>query len=413
LEALVQKNSNISLSLKQVYNDEYRAFPYPLYHRLRELDPVYWDPELQAWVLTGYNDVVTTLRSPKVSAQRFEIEKEWLPEAFYRQVEPSLRAIARQMLFLDPPDHTRIRGLVAKAFTPRMIERMREHIQQIVDTLLDDVLAKERFNFVEEFTYPLPAIVIAEMLGVPSEDREQFIRWSGDFGTLLEGADLDLEQGMRALYGVQEFIDYFRKMIAQRQLQPRDDLLQALIHAHEGGDKLDEYELLGNCILLLAAGHGTTTELLGNGLYALLTHPDQYMLFQQNPEIASTAVMELLRYDGPVQSTSREVKEDIEIGGKRIQAGSTVVLCLGAASHDPAHFTNPDQLVLDRKENRHLAFGQGIHFCLGAPLARLESEIAFSTLMRRLRNPRLVQEPEWWSGLIFRGMGSLLIEHDV
>jgi cytochrome P450 len=405
----LQQNNASQLSLNDVYQPEYVANPYKLYHRLRETDPVFWDEQLGGWVLTSYNDVVAMLRDSRFSAQRFVTDNEWMPTDMVEALGSPMRALTRQMIFLDPPDHTRLRGLVSKAFTPRVIEGLREHIQQIVDDLLDKALPQGHINLIQEFTYPLPAIVIAEMLGVPPEDRELFFKWTNDFGTILDGGELTQEQLVQAFMGVSEFMDYFRQIIAQRRTQPQDDVIQALITAEEGGSMLSEEELLGNCILLLAAGHGTTTHLLGNGMLALLRNPDQYQLLKERPDLLQLAVMELLRYDGPVQVTSRKAKEALVIRDKKIETGQNVYAVLGAASHDPAQFADPDRLDIQRVENRHLAFGQGIHYCLGAPLARLEAEIALSALTRRLLNPRIENEAEveFFPAMVFRGLNEL------
>jgi cytochrome P450 len=403
-----------TLSLSQIHQPEYTANPYLLYRQLREADPVFWDEGIQAWVLTGYNDIVTALRDPRFSAQRFMPEAEWLTDEVRAMLGSPMRALERQMLFLDPPDHTRLRSLVSKAFTPRVIEGLRSYIQRIVDQLLDNVQDKGRMDMTSDFAFPLPAIVISQMLGVPPEDREQFMRWTEAFGRVLDGGDLTPETGINAFLGVSEFMDYFRKIVEQRQTQPKDDLIQALITAEEGGTVLSEEELLGNCVLLLAAGHGTTTHLIGNGMLALLRNPDQWHLLQEQPALVPAAVMELLRYDGPVQATSREAKEDLVLHGKQIHAGQSVIMSLGAASRDPAMFDDPDRLDIRRKENRHLAFGHGIHFCLGAPLARLEAEIAFGTLARRLHNPRIEDESRvrFFPSLVFRGLEELPITFD-
>ncbi|GHO74156.1 cytochrome P450 [Ktedonobacter sp. SOSP1-85] len=399
------------LSLVEVMQTRYQENPYPLYHQLREHDPVYWDEAAHSWVLTRYKDVLSALRDPHFTAARFAFDTSGFPAEFQQAIEPPIRALTRQMLFLDPPDHTRLRGLVSKAFTPRVVEAIRPHIQQLVDQLLDTIQAESQTDLIEHFAYPLPAIVIAELLGVPPEDRERFIIWSGDFGALLEATDISADDAIRGLYGVNEFIQYFRHLIAQRAQTPREDLLQALINAHEGQDKLSEDELLGNCVLLLAAGHGTTTHLIGNGFLALARHPEQFAWLKAHPEQAPLAIMELLRYDGPVQATSRVATADMQIGDKHITAGQNVIMCLGAASHDPEQFYDPDNLHLDRKENHHLAFGQGIHYCLGAPLARLEAEIAFASLARRLSQAKIADEQavQWFSGIVFRGLGKLPI----
>lgn len=405
----MQQDIDNRCSLTDVYLPEYTANPYPLYRQLRDLDPVYWDEKTHSWVLTTYADGLALLRDNRFTAARFLTDLPWLTDELRASLGAPMHALTRQILFLDPPDHTRIRGLVAKAFTPRVVEGLRSFIQQIIDELLDGILAQGQTELIQDFTYPLPAIVIAQMLGVPPEDREQFFKWTNDFGTILESGELTPEDAIRAFFGVSEFMDYFRQIVAQRQTQPKDDLIQVLITAEEGGNVLSEDELLGNCVLLLAAGHGTTTHLIGNGMLALLRNPDQYQQLKEHPEAISLAVMELLRYDGPVQATSRRAKEDLTIRDKHIQAGQDVLVSLGAANHDPAQFSEPDRLNLQRPENRHLAFGQGIHFCLGAPLARLEAEIAFATLVRRLPNPRLSSEPEFFPSLVFRGMMELPI----
>jgi cytochrome P450 len=401
-------DSNTQLSIAQLLEPENLANPYPLYARLREQDPVMWDERTTAWVLTRHSDVYAVLRDPRFSAARMSIGTEWIPEELQAKLVPPVRAVMRQILFLDPPDHTRLRGLVSKAFTPRVVESLRPRIQELVDDLLDRVQPAGRVNFVQDFAYPLPAIVIAEMLGVPPEDRDLFIKWTGDFARLLDGFDMSFDGVIQALSGVSEFMDYFRAIVRQRRTAPRDDLLQAMIAAEEQGDKLNEEELLGNCVLLLAAGHGTTTHLLSNGMLALLRNPEQLELWRARPELASSAVVELLRYDSPVQLTSRHPKEDLQIAGKQISEGQEVLLSLGAANHDPALFSTPDQLILPRPESRHMAFGQGVHFCLGAPLARLETEIAFNTLLRRLHAPRVAtEELEWMPSLVFRGLREL------
>jgi len=261
---------------------------------------------------------------------------------------------------------------------------------------------------ISELAYPLPAIVIAEMLGVPPEDRERFTQWTHDFGVLLDGGGLDFEQVVQALLGVNEFMEYFRALIRQQRQTPRDTLLQAMQEAEEQGDVLSEEELLGNCVLLLAAGHGTTTHLIGNGLLALLRNPEQMEMLRAEPALLPTAVAELLRYDSPVQLTSRVATTNLRMRDKEIAAGQEVLFCLGAANHDPAQFAHPETLDLRRQENRHLAFGQGIHFCLGAPLARVEAEIAFGSFLRTFAHPRLAAETiEHFPSQVFRGLNAL------
>jgi cytochrome P450 len=401
------------LSLADGLQPEYVANPYELYRRLRENDPVYWDERANSWVLTRYVEVSAALRDARFSAAGFMEDISWIPDEMRPMLEPPIRALTRQMLFMDPPDHTRLRGLVAKAFTPRVVEGLRPAIKQIAGELLDKAVAKGQLELIRDFAFPLPAIVIATMLGVPPEDRDQLNAWSESFGALLEGGTLTMEDAFLALHGVSEFIAYFRQIIRERRSAPRDDLLQAMINAEEQGDALSEEELLGNCVLLMAAGHGTTMHLIGNGTLALLLNPSQLQRLREEPTLMPSAVAELLRYDSPVQMTSRRAKEDMRIGDKQISAGQEVIMCTGAANHDPAQFSDPDRLRLDRPENRHLSFGLGIHFCLGAPLARLEGEIAFSTLLHRFPNLRLASEEiERGGGMVFRGLKHLPLLFD-
>ena len=403
--------SGAELSLSHVLRPEIAADPYPLYHRLRSEDPVRWDAPLNAWVVTRYADVQSALGDPRLSAERINRSTEWLPEAMRQTLGPVFRALSRQMLFLDPPDHTRLRGLVNKAFTPRVVEGMRPRIQAIVDDLLDAVQEAGRMDVIQDVAYPLPAIVIAEMLGVPPEDRDQFRIWSDDFGALIGRSDLTLDGATRALRGVAEFMDYFRDIVARRRASPRDDLMQALIAAEDRGDALTEEELLANCVLLLAAGHGTTTHLIGNGLLALLRNPDQLRKLRDDPSSIAAAVTELLRYDSPVQATGRVAAQELPIGARRVGVGEGLILCLGAANRDPEQFADPDRLDIGRRENRPIAFGHGIHFCLGAPLARIEARIAFATLLRRLPGLRLETDVlEWEPSLSFRGLARLPVK---
>lgn len=401
------------LSLRQLLEEQYLADPYPLYRQLRETDPVFWD-EAQGgcWVLTRHADIMAGLRDQRFSAQRMDIGTDWLPAELQERLLPPITALTRQFLFLDPPDHTRLRGLVSQAFTPRMVEKLRPRIQQLVDELLAPARARGQMEVIGEFAYPLPAVVIAEMLGVPPQDRERFTQWTRDFGALLDSrsGSMDAEQTIQSLLGVHEFMDYFRALIRQQRQAPRENLLQAMQEAEEQGDMLSEEELLGNCVLLLAAGHGTTTHLIGNGLLALLRNPAQMEVLRAEPALIPTAVAELLRYDSPVQLTSRVASVNLRLGDKEIAAGQSVLFCLGAANHDPARFAQPDALDLRRQENRHLAFGQGMHFCLGAPLARVEAEIACSTFLRMFASPRLATATiEHFPSQVFRGLLALPI----
>ena len=408
----MQNNDTTTLSLANIMDSpENIANPYPIYHQLRAAAPVLWDERAGGWTVTRHADVVAGLRDARFSTGGFALDESMFPEELRPSIGPAARALSHQMLFLDPPDHTRLRSLAAKAFTPRVVEAMRSRIENIVNEILDAALAKGGMDAIAEFAYPLPAIVIAEILGVPPEDRDKFTEWTGSFGTLLGATNLTPEIIIQSLQGVSEFIEYFRQIIQQHRAHPKNDLMQEMIAAEEQGDRLSEEELLANCVLLLAAGHGTTTHLLGNGLLALMRNPEQLQILRNNPSIISNAVNELLRYDSPVQLTSRRATADLELGGKQVSAGQEVFFVLGAANRDPEQFSNPDQLDLRRQKNPLLSFGHGIHFCLGAPLARLEGEIAFSTFMRRIPSFHL-DEPvtlQWSQSLVFRGLGSLPI----
>jgi cytochrome P450 len=393
-------------STQAVFNPlmpEFHSNPYPFYRALREEDPVHLSP-LGFWVCTRYDDAVMILRDPRFGREGMAKRM----EARLGLTQDTSRA--RDMLFQDPPDHTRLRALVSRAFTPRVVEVMRPHIQEIVDGLLDRVDGARAMDVIEDLAYPLPVTVICEMLGVPAADQDIFKSWSTDIARSLDAAILPADsdaipRGRDARLGL---ADYFRSLIATRRKDPKPDLLSALIAAEEEGNKLSEGELVSTCMLLLIAGHETTVNLIGNGLLALLQHPDQLRALRDDPGLIQTGVEELLRFDGPVQRTGRMTTAEVEIGDKRIPRDSVVVSVIGAANRDPKQFADPDRLDVSRKDNRHIAFGFGIHFCLGAPLARLEGQIALGTLLRRMPKLALVSDvPEWRESSTLRGLKSL------
>ncbi len=382
---------------------EFVADPYPMYHRLRAEDPVHHSP-LGFWVLTRYPDVMAMLRDPRLIKEPIAA---FVAARFGMAVPPGL---GLSMLDRDPPDHTRLRGLVSKAFTPRALEKLRPGIQQIVDGLLDEAAGRGSMDLIEEFAYPLPVRVICEMLGVPVQDHERFKAWGLDIARGLDAIMLppDSPVGQRSVSGRRALAEYFRELIAERRAAPREDMLSALIAAEEAGDTLNEEELLATCILLLVAGHETTVNLIGNGTLALLRHPDQLRKLRESPGLIGTAVEELLRFDGPVQRTARIPSEDITIGGQTIGKGEMVMPFLGAADRDPSQFPDPDRLDISRTDNRHIAFGMGIHFCLGAPLARMEGQIAINTLLARLPKLALATDrPQFRQSLTLRGLQAL------
>jgi cytochrome P450 len=370
------------LDLPPLFGPEMRADPYPVYRRLRETDPVHWHEPFGAWVLTRYDDVIAALHDPRFSAERAGKMQEMTGS---EELRPFFAFLSSRMLYADPPRHTRLRTLVSKAFTPHAVEAMRPHIQGLVDQFLDRVQGQGRMDVIADLAYPLPVTVIVEMLGVPVRDRDRLKQWSDDFVAYFakHPAQVTPEEYRRAVQAVAAEREYFGAAVAPLRQHPRPDLLSAMVHAEEGGDRLTEDELHGSANLLLTAGHETTTNLIGNGTLALLRHPDQLAKLRADPSLLPGAVEEFLRYDGPVQFTHRLAKEDIALRGQTIRKGQFVYLMLAAANRDPARFPDPDRLDIARKDNHHVAFGQGPHFCLGAPLARLEAQIAFGTLLRR------------------------------
>jgi cytochrome P450 len=393
--------------LEALIRPDVLADPYPLYHRLRAEDPVHLDDPPGIWVLTRYADIAAVLRDPRFSSSRRALQADGAGPPPSGAGGPVARVFGLTMLFSDPPDHTRLRGLVNKAFTPRVVESLRPRIQRLVDELLDRVQEAGRMDVIADLAWPLPVTVIAELLGLPPEDRDKFKAWSTDLVSLTaaEPGETIGERAQRSLF---ELAVYLNAVVAQRRAAPREDLISLLIAAEEKGDVLSTEELLANLVLLLLAGHETTTNLIGNGLLALLRHPDQLQRLRDDPALIPTAVEELLRFDSPVQGTRRITTAAVEIGGRRIPAGRPVVVLLGAANRDPAQFPDPDRLDLGRRDNRHLSFGQGIHYCLGAPLARLEGQIAFSTVLRRL--PRLELATDrlvWRDNPVLRGLTAL------
>ncbi len=370
---------------------------------------MHWHEGLGIWILTLYSDVLEVLRDRRFSSDRTSPDAASpIPEPMRESLAPIIRILSNMMLMSDPPRHTRLRSLANKAFTPRVVENMRSHIQAVVEQLLDDVEQAGRMDVISDLAYPLPATVICEMLGVAPEDGDQFKRWSGDLAALLGDISRTAEHVEVAQRSALEMIDYLQGLIRECRQNPRDDLISALVTAEEQGGVFSEEELFSMFVLLQVAGHETTTNLIGNGLLALLQNPEQLQKLRENPSLTETAVEELLRYDSPVQITSRIAMEDLEIGGEKISKGQMISLFIGAANRDPAQFSEPDRLDITRQENRHLAFGFGLHFCLGAALARLAGQIAIGTVLSRMPHLRLATaDLEWHDNPTFRGLKSL------
>jgi pimeloyl-[acyl-carrier protein] synthase len=394
------------LSLYRLLDPEVLGDPYPLYQRFRSEDPVHWDPFLHAWVVTRYADVVHVLHY--FSADRTPTP-EYLSTMGLAALNPIAQVMVRQMLFLDPPDHTRLRALASAAFTPRRVERLRSHIQQIMDGLIDAVVPKGRMDVIADFASPAPAIITAEMLGVPVEDHQQLKEWSADFAEMLGNFQHNPERFPRVLRSVENLCSYFRSAMKKQRLHPREGLVSAMMEAEVEGAELTEEEIIANLIVTMVGGQETTTNLIGNGVLTLLRNPAEMERLRADPSLIPSAVEELLRYESPSQHTARLAPVDVELGGKQIGKRQAVIAVMGAANRDPERFPDPDRLDLGRADNRHLAFGWAAHFCFGAALARMEGQIAFETILRRL--PGLTLDKSipllWRHNLGLRGLTGL------
>ncbi|KJC52927.1 cytochrome P450 [Bradyrhizobium sp. LTSP885] len=387
---------------------EFIRNPYPYYERLRTMDPMHINAH-GAFVASRHAEASLVLRDKRFGKDYVERSiRRYGPKIMD---EPVMRSMGHWMLQQDPPDHTRLRGLVVKAFTARRVEDMRPRIQHVVDETLERIIPQGKMDLIEDFAFRLPVTIICDMLGIPEEHREAFYNGSRDGGRLLEPVPMTPEEIKQGNAGNAMAAMYFHQLFELRRKQPGDDLTTQLVQAEEDGQKLTNEELTANIILLFGAGHETTVNLIGNGLLALYRNPDQLALLKANPGLITNAIEEFLRYDSSVQMTGRVALEDIEdLGGKRIPKGESVLCLLGSANHDPAVYPDhPEKLDIERPNVRPLSFGGGIHFCLGAQLARIEAEIAISTLLRRLPDLRLddAENPEWRPTFVLRGLKSL------
>lgn len=393
--------TNAHESLKNaLFTKEFTHNPYPVYEKLRQSDPIL---NLQfpdgrfGWLISNYEEAVEALKDGRFSK---DVAKAMGQE--------QTSVFSTNMLFSDPPDHKRLRGLVQKGFTPKRIADMRGHIQEIADNLLDAVSSKDTIDLIDEYAFKLPIIVISEILGVPTEDQDKFRVWSNS----IIGAS-NQEMNEQVVQHMNEFIAYLKDWFAKVREQPGDDMISQLVIAENQGDRLSEQELYGVVTLMIIAGHETTVNLIGNGVLALLEHPEQRKLLQEQPELIHGAIEEMLRYNGPVEfSTSRWAAEDMDFHGVHMKKGDLVVIALNSANRDASQFEDPDIFDITREKSQHLAFGKGIHLCLGAPLARLEGEIAINTLIRRYPNFELqrdIDELEWRPGMIVRGVKEIPI----
>ena len=399
-----------SLSLYHRLDPEVLANPYPLYRRLQTEDPVHWDPYLHAWVVTRYADVVAVLQ--RFSATRMPTPEQ-LTSVGLSEMNPVAQVLVRQMIFMDPPAHTRLRALCAAAFTPARAAALRSHIQEITDSLIDAVLPKGRLDVIADLADVLPATVTAELMGVPVADRDQLKTWSKDFSEILGNFQHNPERAAHTLEVVEAMTTYYRARIREQERDPRDGVVHALMTAEIDGDRLSEDEVIANCIITMTGGQETTTNLIGNGLLSLLRNPEELARLQESPSLVTSAIEEFLRYESPIQHTGRLAPADTELGGKLIRKRHAVISVIGAANRDPERFPDPDRLDITRTDNRHLAFGWAGHYCFGAPLARVEGQIAFSTILRRLRNLALEPGPlQWRNNMGFRGLEALPVRFD-
>lgn len=403
-------NADPTLSLYHLLEPDVLANPYPLYHRLRTEDPVHWDSYLHSWVVTRYKDVLAVLQN--FSAARTPTPEQ-LRDLGLSELEPVAKVMVRQLLFRDAPAHTRLRSLAAAGFSACKVEALRHHVQEITDNLIDAVVAKGRMDVIADLADRLPATLTAELMGVPVEDCSQLKEWSKDFSEMLGNFQHNPGRTAVMLKTVEQMTDYFRHRMRTKACPSQEGVVHALMNAEVDGDRLNEEEVIANSIITLVGGLETTTNLIGNGLLSLLRNPKELQKLQANPSLYPPAIEELLRYESPIQYTSRLAPADVDMHGKSIRRRQAVIAVVGAANHDPERFRDPDRLDITRQDNRHLAFGWAVHFCFGAPLARLEGQIALSTMLCRLRNLALdTTALVWRTNMGFRGLESLPVTFD-
>lgn len=401
--------SSADLSLALLLKSDFLADPTQLYNRLREESPAHWDPALGSWLISRYADVHWALQEPRFSSDRVMANLERQPSELRAQLCPIYQSIARQIMYVDPPAHTRLRSLMSQAFSPSAVQQWQPRVEQIAANLLAAVAQQAEFDLVSTISYPLPMMVITDLLGVPHKDQAQFKKWSLDFASFIGAARLNPEQAAGALRGVSEFMAYFRQLVAERrQLPAAHDLLTLLINAEDRGMVLDDDELCANCVFLLAAGHETTTNLISNAVHLLLRHPEQLALLRANLSLIDSTIEEVLRYEGATRWTSRILHEDVTLHGQVLRKGQSVLLLLAAANRDPRRFPEPDRFDISRRDNRHLGFGQGPHFCIGAALARLEARATLRGLLQSFPNLSAGSAPpQWMPSVFFRGLTAL------
>jgi pimeloyl-[acyl-carrier protein] synthase len=394
-------------SLFQLFKQETLADPYPFYKRLRESEPVRWDPFMHSWVVTSYAETVTVLT-------KYKAERTPTPEQMESMglsiLAPYAELMQRQLLFKDAPSHTRLRALCAAAFTPRRIELFRSASITIANELIDRVQGRESMDLIADFATPFPSILLTVLMGLPVEDRERVKRMASDFSELLGNFEHDPDRLKELMVSLEEMRVYMAEKVSEQRREPREGVISTLLDAVMDGAKLADEEVVANSMLMIAGGLEETTNLIGNGMLSLLQRPQELALLREHPEMLSSAIEELLRFESPTQYTSRIAPDDGELGGKTIRKGDALIVVLAAANRDPARFVDPDRLDLARTDNRHVAFGWASHYCLGAPLTRLAGQIAFGTLLRRLPHLTLITGKPVWRGMAaMRGVTALQV----
>lgn len=386
--------------------------PHGINHRLRGDGPVQWSDDLRAWIVTGYDPVREALRDPRLSVEKFAPAMRNLPGPSRHNVERVTALLEDWMVFSDPPRHTRLREAARRMFLPKEMVAMRPRVQAIVDGLLDDLIPQGEMELIHDYAYPIPAAVIGDMLGVPRPDLDRLKLWSDELATFVLAARAAGDRYERAAAATAEMIDYFRGLVAGHRRERRETVTQLLIDGVDLETPLSDDEIVGTLVLLLFAGHETTTNLIGNATLMLLRNPDQQARLRAEPGRIATAVEEFLRIEGALQMLTRLAVEDVELAGQKVAKGERVFLMLTAANRDPARFPEPDLMDIARPVNRHMGFGFGIHLCLGAPLARLETEIAMTALLARADDIRLAADEAglvWRDEMVVRGVHTLPI----
>jgi cytochrome P450 len=396
---------NADWNLSSLFRPDILANPYPFYAELRSQDPVHWDRSRNAWVLTRYEDVASVPSDPRFVSELWAQDTSWIPDSQRADLGPAFLSMRKELIFSDPPDHTPMRTLFGRVLSGRINEDLRRRVEHIAHGLLDAVQPRGGMDAIADFACPLPFLVMADLMGIPPEDRVRLRDWSEAHGQLIT---MRWDKLLPALHGFRRVREYFRNLAAERRDHPGPDLISALLVAKDRNDALPHEDVLANMAFILMAAHMNTTNLIGNGLLALLRHPEERRALQERPALLTSAVEELLRFESPVQMITRQAKENLTLGGMTIAKGQVVFLLLGAANRDPARFADPDRLDLARPDNRHLAFAPGLHYCLGAALGRLEGQVAFATLLQRFPALRLSDTPlDWHRNLLIRGVKAL------